>query len=122
MKFQNIEYIPNKKTEKILLELPDDTAYAIARITLDFSMKKVPMSRGKATSGQLRRSTMAYGVRGSNKNYSIGSATSYAKYVYNMPDGTHWTTPGTSQKWFHRMFKRHQATIIKTAISQTKKG
>lgn len=118
----NVVFEPNKKTEKILLDLPDDIMYAVARITLDMSMKKVPMSRGKSTSGQLRRSTMAYGVRGSNGDYSIGSSTSYAKYVYNMPDSNHFTTPGTSGKWFHKTFKAHQVSIVKTAISRTKKG
>jgi hypothetical protein len=122
MKFQNIEYIPNKKTEKILLGLPNDIMYTVARITLDMSMKKVPMSRGKTTSGQLRRSTTAYGVRGSDGNYSIGSAVSYAKYVYKMPDSNNFTTPGTSGKWFHKTFKQHQVSIVKNAIAQTKKG
>lgn len=117
-----VEFQPNKATEKALLGLPNDIMYKVARITLDMSMAKVPMSRGKNTSGTLRRSTSLYGVRGSNGDYSIGSATSYAKYVYNMPETTHWTTPGTNSKWFHRTFKVHQATIIKSAIDQTKKG
>lgn len=118
-----VDYIPDKQTESALLGMPDKVSYAIARITMDMTVPKVPMSRGKNTSGQLRRSTVAYGVRGSNGKYSIGSSTSYATYVYNMDDSkTNWTTPGTHSKWFHRTFEKDHTTIIKTAIDNTWKG
>jgi hypothetical protein len=115
----NVVFEPNKKTEKILLDLPDDIMYAVARITLDMSMKKVPMSRGKSTSGQLRRSTMAYGVRGSNGDYSIGSSTSYAKYVWVMNnETTNWTTPGTGSQWYINYLKKHGKQLIAESIKE----
>lgn len=114
-----VEFKPNKETERKLLGLPDKVLYKVARITLDFTNPHIPMSRGKRTSGQLRRSTMVYGVRGGNGDYTIGSVTSYAKYVYNMDDATtHWTTDKTYSHWFHRTFKEKQQLIIKNAIDQ----
>lgn len=119
----NVEFIPNKDTEKALLGMPDKVSYRIARITLDMTVPHVPMSRGKNTSGQLRRSTVVYGVRGSNGNYSIGSQTSYAKRVYNMNNSTtNWTTPNTNSRWFHSTFERKHAIIVKNAIDQSMKG
>ena len=53
----NVEFIPNKETESYMLGLPDKVMYTVARITLDLTMPTIPMSRGKSTSGQLRRST-----------------------------------------------------------------
>lgn len=114
-----VDFQENENTKRKLLVLPDEVMYKVARMTLDMSIKRVPMSRGKVTSGQLRRSTLVYGVRGNDGDYSIGSQTSYAKYVYKMPEGTHWTTPGTHGKWFHRTFKEHGATIIKKALDQS---
>lgn len=115
----SIEFKPNKETEKKLLGLPDRILYKCARITLDFTNPHIPMSRRKKTSGQLRRSTMIYGVRGGNGDYTIGSVTSYAKYVYNMNNSTtNWTTKDTYSHWFHETFKKKQQLIIKNAIDQ----
>lgn len=113
----NVEFIPDKRTEKTLTEVGDKVSYAIARMTLDYTIPHVPMSRGKSTSGQLRRSTSVYGVRGSNGNYSIGSVTSYAKYVYAMGN-VHWTTPDTFGKWFHKVFKEKHNLMLKDAINK----
>ena len=118
----NVEFIPNKETEKYMLGLPDKVMYTVARITLDLTMPTIPMSRGKSTSGQLRRSTSVYGVRGSDGDYTIGSATSYAKYVYDMPSTTHWTTTGTNERWFHKTFEKKHNSIVKQAIDRTWKG
>lgn len=118
----SVEFIPNKKTENYLMTVGDKVAYKVARITLDLTIPHVPMSRGKPTSGKLRRSTMSYGVKGSNGNYTIGSTSKYAKYVYVMGENTHWTTPKTYGHWFHRTFKEKQKVIFKNAIDQSRKG
>ena len=118
-----VEFHPNTQTENTLLNVGDKVSYAVARMTLDYTKPHIPMSRGKATSGQLRRSTSAYGVRGSNGNYSIGTITSYAKYVYNMDNSTtNWTTPNTNSRWFHQTFKKYNEKFFKDAISRYGKG
>lgn len=117
-----VDFIPDKNTEDYLLKVGDKFSYRVARITLDMTMPHIPMSRGKSTSGQLRRSSAVYGVRGSNGSYSIGSVTSYANYVYKMGAGTHWTTPKTFGKWFHKVFKDKNQVIIKNALDQVLKG
>ena len=114
----NVEFIPDKRTELILNNVGDKVSYAIARMTLDFTIPHVPMSKGLSTSGQLRRSTSVYGVRGSNGNYTIGSVTSYAKYVYKMGAGTHWTTPNTFGKWFHRVYEQKHQMFLKNALNK----
>lgn len=113
-----VEFIPDKRTELILNQVGDKVAYAVARQTLDLTLPHIPMSKGKRTSGQLRRSTMTYGVKGSNGNYSIGSVTSYAKYVYRMGAGTHWTTPNTFGKWFHRVYEQKWQMMLKNALNK----
>lgn len=114
----SVEFIPDARTEKVLNTVGDKVAYAVARQTLDYTMEHIPKSIGKSTSGQLRRSTLVYGVRGSSGIYSIGSVTSYAKYVYNMGAGTHWTTPNTFGKWFHRVFEQKHELMLKNAINK----
>lgn len=112
-----VEFVPDKQTERTLNTVGDKVAYAVARQTLDYTIPHIPMSRGKSTSGQLRRSTSAYGVRGSNGNYSIGSVTSYAKYVYAMQN-VNWTTPGTFGKWFHTIYKQKGTLMLKDALNK----
>jgi hypothetical protein len=119
MSYVNVEFKPNVKTENALLSLSDRTMYKIARMTLDFTTPHIPMSRGKATSGQLRRSTLTYGVRGGNGDYTIGSITSYARYVYDMDaEKTNWTTDNTYSNWFHTTYKSKQAIIYRNAVEQ----
>ena len=112
-----VEFVPDKRTENVLNNVADKVSYAVARMTLDYTMQHIPLSRGKSTSGQLRRSTSAYGVRGSNGNYSIGSVTSYASYVYVMQN-VHWTTPGTYGKWFHTIYKEKGNLMLKDALNR----
>ena len=117
----SVEYKPNLRTEQKLLNMGDTVMYKVARMTLDVAVPHIPMSRGLPTSGQLRRSSMVYGVRGQDGHYTIGSVTSYAIYVYNMPNGTNWTTPNTYGKWFHKTFNAHQKVFIQNAIDQARK-
>lgn len=74
--------------------MPDNVMYTIARITLDTTYQHIPLSNNK-NAGKLRQTSMDAGVRGSNGDYYIGSYTDYAKYVWDMGDGTKWSTPGT---------------------------
>ena len=118
----SVELKLNNKTLLEIEELPDKVLYKMARMTLDYSNTIIPMSRGLKTSGQLRRDSMAYGVRGSNGDYYIGSPTRYASHVWNLPAiGTNWTTPNTTSKWFEVALKRHKATIVDNSIEQAKK-
>lgn len=108
-------WYPNAQAK--LKKYPDKVMYAIASITLDMSYPSIPMSTGYG-SGKLRQSTKGAGVRGSNGNYHIGSYTDYASYVYNMPDSTNWSTPGTNAEWFLRTFKKKKDVILKNAIER----
>lgn len=122
MSYVSVELNLNKKTLNKIENLPDKVVYKIARKTLDYSNTLIPMSRGLKTSGQLRRDSMSYGVRGSNANYHIGSPTRYANRVWNLPaQGTHWTTPNTTSKWFAVALKRHKKSIVDNSIEEIKK-
>lgn len=115
-----VEFKPNLKVEKGLKEIPDSVLYSIARQTLDMSVSSIPKSVGKATSGQLRRSSLDGAVRGSHQNYYIGSYTSYAAYVWKMNDSTtNWTTPNTHSQWYVRTLKKNGQTIINNALTQS---
>lgn len=116
----SVKVVPNTKTQAGLKVIPDRVIFTIARMTLDTARDTdiIPMSPpGTKTRGQLRRTSMAGGVRGSNGNYYIGSYTSYASYVWNM-EGVNWTTPGTDNKWYTRTLKRHGQTITQNAINK----
>ena len=105
---------------KLLNVYPDTIVYQVARMTLDMSYTTIPLSNRK-NAGQLRRTSMAAGVRGSNKNYYIGSYTDYAKYVWVMPDeSTHWSTPETHSKWYKRYWEKTGKNIINTVVERNK--
>lgn len=102
--------------EKITNEMPDKVVYTVASMTLDMSYPTIPLGK----TANLRKTSKAAGVRGSNKEYYIGSYTNYAKYVWVMPDSTNWSTPGTNGQWYKRYFEKHYNTILKNALERNK--
>ena len=114
----NIEVKLNQKTFNKIQNAPDKIVYSVASNTLHRSYPTIPMSNDKYK-GQLRRSSMAYGVRGSNAIYKIGSNTSYAKYVWVMNnETTNWTTPGTGSQWYINYLKKHGKQLIAESIKE----
>lgn len=108
----------NQKTFNKIQNAPDKIIYSVASNTLHRSYPTIPMSNEKYK-GQLRRSSMAYGVRGSNAIYKIGSNTSYAKYVWVMNnETTNWTTPGTGSQWYINYLKKHGKQLITESIKE----
>lgn len=108
----------NQKTFNKIQNAPDKIVYSVASNTLHRSYTTIPLSNRK-NKGQLRRSSMAYGVRGSNATYKIGSDTSYAKYVWVMNnETTNWTTPGTGSKWYINYLKKHGKQLIAESIKE----
>lgn len=105
--------------QKKISEQPDKVCYTIARITLDLTEPHIPLSN-KIYAGNLRRTSMSAGVRGTNKDYYIGSYTDYASYVWDMGSGTRWSTPGTFGKWYEQIFKSKYNTIVNNAIERNK--
>lgn len=110
-----VEWVPGAKEK--LKKAPDNILYTVAKITLDRTFPHIPMSRRKGVV-HMRQTSMAAGVRGSNGNYYIGSYTDYAKYVWEMGDGTNWSTPNTFGKWYEKEFKKNFNNIVKTAIER----
>ena len=110
----NVEVVFNKKVMNGLTIIPDSILYLCAKQTLDLSRPIIPKDTGK-----MRTSTASGGVRGGNGNYYIGSYTGYASKVWNYPDRTNWTTPGTNNKWFARTLKRYNSVIVNNAINQS---
>lgn len=98
-----------------LTQASDKIIYAVAKETLRESKTTIPLRTGK-----MRDSSMTAGVKGSNLDYYIGSYTPYAKYVWDMPDNTHWTTPGTKNKWYERVWREKKDLITKNAVERNK--
>lgn len=114
------EFQWNNKTLNGLNKIPDDILYTIARQTLDMSVNIIPKSVGKATSGNLRRTSLIGAVRGGNGDYYIGSYTRYAKRVWNMNDTTtNWSTPNTHSQWYARTLKTNGKLILDNAINKS---
>jgi len=110
-----VEVKLNPKLEQNLTEVNDKILFEIARDTLTQSETVIPMRTGK-----MRKSSMTAGVKGSNLDYYIGSYTSYATHVWNFPDNTNWTTPGTNNRWYERVWKEKGALIQINAIERNK--
>lgn len=105
-------------TGQKLINCTDKQLYAIARKTLDMSIPTIPRDTGRmrlASSGFRGR-----GVVKISNGYAIGSDTYYASKVWNYPDTTNWTTPGTNGEWYLRTWNRNRNQIIKMALIQNK--
>lgn len=111
----NVKLELDPRLNQNLTQRADKMIFAIASDTLKASETTIPMRTGK-----MRKSSMTAGVKGSNMNYYIGSYTSYASSVWNFPDNTNWTTPGTNNRWFERVWKEKGALIQKNAIERNK--
>lgn len=112
----NIELLWDKGAkEKITQDIPDKIMRDIARISLTMTMPTIP-----ERTGEMRRTSLARGVQGSNMNYKIGSYTDYATYVYMMPNSTNWTTPGTQNYWFREVIQKNIKVITQLAIERNK--
>lgn len=104
------------KTLQYLKNFPSKFLYSMARQTLEFGYTTIPLSDSE-NRGRLRSSSLSYGVKQhSELDYSIGSQTDYAVYVWNMNnETTKWTTSGTGSEWYARTLK--QKKDIMTGIA-----
>lgn len=110
-----VKFKPVPNLSEKLVERCDKIIYEIASETLRQSESVIPMR-----TGAMRRSSMTAGVKGSNLNYYIGSYTNYASRVWNFPENTNWTTPGTNNRWFERVYKEKGAIIRMNAVERNK--
>lgn len=110
-----VEIKVNPNLQSNLTQHSDKIVHAIAQETLSQSRKTIPMR-----TGNMRRSSIQAGVKGSNMNYYIGSYTSYAQYVWNFPDNTKWTTPGTNNKWYERIWRERGEHITRNIVGRNK--
>lgn len=98
----------------------DEVVYRIARMTLDFTIPHIPY-----LTGRLQRASLAYGVQGGNRTYSLGATgeASYAKTVYFYPqESTHWTNPRSYSKWFYTEYKNQKEVITGNAVTASYKN
>lgn len=110
----------NANAQRKLEEYPDKVVYTVARITLDKAYPTIPLSN-MVNAGKLRQSSASAGVRGSNGNYYVGSYTNYAMAVYTMEERfpkVNWTTPGTTGKWYQKLWDKQGNAILQTAIER----
>ena len=107
----------NDKTMKELEQMPDKVCYAVARQFLDRlgSSKVTPYKTGKT-----EMTMFSNGVRGSNKNYSIGNYTNYAGYVYAFPQSVNWTNPQSKAQWFETYWKSNGKIIFENVVARYK--
>lgn len=113
----------DKKTMRILDRFPSKFLYSMASQTLDFAFQldKIPLSDQK-NRGRLRDSSKAYGVKQhTDMDFSIGSQTDYAAYVWVMDnETTNWTTQGTGSEWYKRTLKEKKNLMVANAIEEAK--
>ena len=107
----NVEYIVLKPLDtKSITNFMDKTVYNIARTTLDMTTGHFPRR-----TGDLERGSYAFGVKGGNATYSLGTTVSYGKYVWDMKN-VNWTNPSTLPQWYYTVFKNHSESIVSQAV------
>jgi hypothetical protein len=111
----------DKKTMQVLEKFPSKFLYSLASQTLDLGYTTIPLSDQK-NRGRLRSSSRAYGVKQhSDNDFSIGSQTDYASYVWIMNnETTNWTTSGTGSEWYKRILKEKKDLMVANAIEEAK--
>lgn len=111
------EYKVNPKIEKEVEKNISDILYSMARQCLDMTYPITPRNTGK-----MANSSMAHGVEDiSNTDKMIGSFTDYASSVWNKnAQKTHWTTPGTTSRWFAETMKIKGNIILANATNKEK--
>lgn len=107
----------NDKTMKELEKFPDVALYAVARQFLDRigAAKVTPYKTGK-----MEMSMFQAGVRGADKNYSIGNFTNYASIVYGFPQSVQWTNPRSKAQWFETYWKASGKSILENVVERYK--
>lgn len=109
--------VPKSLSVNKLNEFVDKTVYNVAKHTLDYSNSHIPK-----LSGRMKSDILAYGVKGSNKTYTLGySSVKYTPYVWAYPQNTNWTNPASYSKWFMTVFKQNKQKIINQATAQSRK-
>ena len=112
----SVEIKYNKTTMNKLKMLPDKIVYEIARQTLDRvgSMKITPYRTGR-----MERTMFTKGVtREISGVYTIGNYTSYAQYVYAMPQNTKWTNPSSKAKWFDYFWRTQGKNVTDSVVKR----
>ena len=91
----------------------DEVVYRVARMTLDFTIPHIPYR-----TGDLNKSSLAFGVQGQDRVYSLGAGVPYAKYVWNFDqESTNWTNPRSYSQWFLTEYNNKKETILGNAIT-----
>lgn len=115
----NCEVKYNKKTMNGLAVIPDDILFAIASQTLSFAVSREIIPIGKTHN--LLESSTEFGVHRAKGDMTIGSPTSYATRVWNLPQATtKWTNKGKAHnRWYAYTLKKYGKTFIDNAINQS---
>ena len=96
----------------------NEVVYRTARMTLDFTIPHIPYR-----TGDLNKSSLAFGVQGQDKVYSLGAGVPYAKYVWNFnQETTNWTNPRSYSQWFLTEFKNQKETILGNSVTASYKN
>lgn len=104
--------------EKQIRGFENEVVYRTARMTLDFTIPHIPYR-----TGDLNKSSLAFGVQGQDKVYSLGAGVDYAKYVWNYDqNNTNWTNPRSYSRWFQTEFRNQKETILNNAVSTSYKN
>lgn len=110
-------YVPKDLIESRVEKFADKITYNTASIMLQRTQPHVPYR-----TGEMARDTMARGVRGGNKRYTLGNdKADYAKYVWKFPQSINWTNPSSYAQWFMTEFRNSKEKILSQAINQAKK-
>ena len=108
--------VPKGLPTKQLYQFTDRTVYNIAKITLDRTKDHIPRLTGNMGQDEYSR-----GVKGADRTYTLGNNKYYyAKYVWNMPKGTHWTNSKSYPQWFITEFKNEKEKIVNQAVYQAR--
>ena len=109
--------VPKKLPVRQLNQFIDRTVYNTAVITLERTEPHIPR-----LSGHMVGDTLARGVKGFNKSYTLGTdSTPYSSIVWNYPQNTNWTNKKSYSQWFMTEFRNSKEKIISQAVERALK-
>ena len=98
--------------KKSITRFMDFTVHEAASTTLNMTTGHFPVR-----TGDLMRGSYAFGVKGANATYGLGTTVNYGVYVWNM-EGVNWTNPSTLPKWYKTVFDNNKETIMFQAVTK----
>lgn len=111
---------------KIIKDIPKETIEKFEdRVVYNTAVETREYTKGIGAyphlTGKLERTESASPITSSGKStYNLLAGVNYAKKVYNYTKAR-WTNPTTIPQWYYNVYRKYQASILKSATTKANK-